>query len=152
MKKTTNYQLNQWEKSDRIQMEDFNSDNMKVEQVLAAQAEALNAAVRELSKSPFVIGVLSNYTGKTDVTVDLGQQPRMVMVGSRLGWTNVITTTSTSTRCGHAVALPGYPCYKCSISSDAPSGTISLKVTNTGFTVYSGLSSELAPYYYLAIL
>lgn len=39
MKKTTTYQLNQWEKSDRIQMEDFNSDNMKVEQALAAQAE-----------------------------------------------------------------------------------------------------------------
>lgn len=40
MKKTTNYQLNQWEKDDRIQMEDFNADNLKTEQALVDQAEA----------------------------------------------------------------------------------------------------------------
>ena len=31
MTKTTNYQLNQWEKTDRILMEDFNADNTKIE-------------------------------------------------------------------------------------------------------------------------
>ena len=35
MKKTTNYQLNQWEKSDRILMDDFNSDNAKLEAALS---------------------------------------------------------------------------------------------------------------------
>ena len=47
MKKTGNYQLNLWEKSDRIQMEDFNADNMKTEQALeslAAEVAALKAA------------------------------------------------------------------------------------------------------------
>ena len=34
MKKTTNYQLNQWEKSDRIMMEDFNADNAKIDAAL----------------------------------------------------------------------------------------------------------------------
>ena len=34
MKKTTNYQLNQWEKSDRIMMEDFNADNRNIEAAL----------------------------------------------------------------------------------------------------------------------
>lgn len=29
MKQTQNYQLNQWEMTDRIQMEDFNGDNEK---------------------------------------------------------------------------------------------------------------------------
>ena len=37
MKKTTNYQLNQWEKSDRIMMDDFNSDNEKIDTALAAR-------------------------------------------------------------------------------------------------------------------
>ena len=34
MTKTANYQLNQWEKSDRIQMEDFNADNTKIDAAL----------------------------------------------------------------------------------------------------------------------
>ena len=38
MKKTTNYQLNQWEKTDRIMMDDFNADNAKIEAALAARS------------------------------------------------------------------------------------------------------------------
>ena len=34
MNKTPNYQLNQWDKSDRIRMEDFNADNAKLEAAL----------------------------------------------------------------------------------------------------------------------
>ena len=41
MQKTTNYQLNQWDKTDRIQMENFNEDNAKVDQVLAEHTAAL---------------------------------------------------------------------------------------------------------------
>jgi hypothetical protein len=40
MNKTPNYQLNQWNKSDRIQMEDFNADNAKIEAALQAASEA----------------------------------------------------------------------------------------------------------------
>ena len=49
MQQTGNYQLNQWEKADRIQMEDFNGDNSKVDAALKGQAEALAAetAARE---------------------------------------------------------------------------------------------------------
>lgn len=36
MLQTTNYQLNQWEKSDRILMDDFNRDNEKLDSALAA--------------------------------------------------------------------------------------------------------------------
>ena len=36
MKQTSNYQLNQWEKTDRILMEDFNGDNAKVDAALKA--------------------------------------------------------------------------------------------------------------------
>lgn len=36
MLQTTNYQLNQWEKPDRILMDDFNRDNEKIDAALAA--------------------------------------------------------------------------------------------------------------------
>ena len=35
MKKTTNYQLNQWAKTDRIMMDDFNADNAIIDAALA---------------------------------------------------------------------------------------------------------------------
>ena len=37
MTKTTNYQLNQWAKSDRVMMDDFNADNAKIDAALAAR-------------------------------------------------------------------------------------------------------------------
>ena len=39
MTKTTNYQLNQWAKSDRIMMDDFNADNAKIDAALAGAAK-----------------------------------------------------------------------------------------------------------------
>ena len=52
MKQTQNYHLNQWDKTDRIQMEDFNSDNEKTDAALktlagqlAANREETNAAL-----------------------------------------------------------------------------------------------------------
>ena len=45
MKQTENYGLNQWELADRIQMEDFNGDNEKVDAALAGLREEI-AAVR----------------------------------------------------------------------------------------------------------
>lgn len=41
MGQTANYQLNQWVKTDRIQMEDFNSDNAKIDAALKANADAV---------------------------------------------------------------------------------------------------------------
>ena len=37
MKKTAQFGLNQWEMSDRIQMDDFNADNAAIEAALAAR-------------------------------------------------------------------------------------------------------------------
>lgn len=41
MTKTTNYQLNQWAKSDRLMMDDFNADNQKIDAALKANADAM---------------------------------------------------------------------------------------------------------------
>ena len=76
---TPNYQLSQWERSDKIQMEDFNADNAKIDAVLgtlaaqvstkaeqsALQAEvnARAAAITSLSQSRNCRAVLITYTG-----------------------------------------------------------------------------------------
>lgn len=41
LQQTSNYQLSQWDAEDRIQREDFNSDNAKVDAALKAQAETV---------------------------------------------------------------------------------------------------------------
>lgn len=43
MNQTEHYQLNRWEKSDRIMMDDFNADNAKIDAALAAHSAALAA-------------------------------------------------------------------------------------------------------------
>lgn len=43
MNHTQNYQLSQWEMSDRIRMEDFNADNAKLDAALKAHEDAIAA-------------------------------------------------------------------------------------------------------------
>ena len=68
MTKTTNYQLNQWAKSDRLIMNDFNSDNQKIDAALGALQI-----------------VTGTYTGSGNdancrVDVALGFRPKAVLV------------------------------------------------------------------------
>lgn len=50
MRETSNYKLNQWDKTDRIEMEDFNEDNRKIDAALAAEKQAReNADAAQLS-------------------------------------------------------------------------------------------------------
>ena len=41
MNKTANFQLTQWEKTDRIMMEDFNRDNAAIDTALKGNADAV---------------------------------------------------------------------------------------------------------------
>lgn len=43
MNQTANYQLSQWEPTDRILMSDFNADNAKIDAALKANADAITA-------------------------------------------------------------------------------------------------------------
>ena len=61
--KTANYQLSQWIQSDRIQMDDFNSDNAKIDTALKALADkdtAMEAAIAKCGNCKIVYGT---YTG-----------------------------------------------------------------------------------------
>lgn len=50
MRETSNYKLSQWDKTDRIKMEDFNEDNQKIDAALAAEKQAReNADAAQLS-------------------------------------------------------------------------------------------------------
>ena len=77
MTKTTNYQLSQWAKSDRLMMDDFNADNLKVDSALAALGEAIAAAPK------IAVG---SYTGSGSCgassprTLTFAFQPKLVIV------------------------------------------------------------------------
>ena len=60
MKQTQNYQLNQWELTDRIQMEDFNGDNSKVDAALAGLAATMAEHGAALSQHAGAIAKFGN--------------------------------------------------------------------------------------------
>ena len=139
MNQTSNFGLNQWSSTDRIRMEDFNADNAKIDAALAGAASPSHA-----------VGLLSDYDGSVDVTVDLGRQPKMVIVGNRNGFTNIIIGESNYEFAGHAVAMPSMPGLKTDFT-DTGSGQTILQVTETGFTLKAGFAPSMKPYYYLAL-
>ena len=63
MNKTANFQLTQWEKTDRIMMEDFNRDNAAIDAALKANADKAAALQTALAGAGNCeIGLIS-YTG-----------------------------------------------------------------------------------------
>ena len=90
MKQTENYQLSQWEKADRIQMEDFNGDNSKVDAALAGLAATMAEHGAALSQHAGAIAKLGNcavevtgYTGSGSVSRSVTfSKPVMAMLVS----------------------------------------------------------------------
>ena len=76
MTKTTNYQLPKWEKTDRIQMQDFNDMTAALDAALAA-------------KSRVITGTYTG-TGKDNREIALGTRPKAVLVCTEYGvmWTS----------------------------------------------------------------
>lgn len=60
MKQTPQYQLYQWEKMDRILMEDFNRDNAKVDAALAEVRASAAASAATLAQHTAAIAKLGN--------------------------------------------------------------------------------------------
>ena len=92
MTKTTNYQLNQWAKSDRVLMDDFNADNQKID---AALGEKIGA----------VFGIYTG-DGTATQTVSLGFTPKLLYTCSQGG---IAGYNSGSTYCYGGLAAPGHP-------------------------------------------
>ena len=70
---TTNYQLNQWAKSDRIMMTDFNADNQKLDAALKAGADAVAAeTAARIADDPYpTICEVVTAQAKAQVSMDL---------------------------------------------------------------------------------
>ena len=89
MEQTTNYGLNQWNGEDRILREDFNADNAKLEQALAAQAEAqsgMQAALAGCGNCKVVYGTYTGsgkYGSSNKNTLTFDHKPIMVFVQPR---------------------------------------------------------------------
>ena len=63
MNKTANFQLTQWEKTDRIMMEDFNRDNEKIDTALKSSADKVAALQTALASCGNCRITISNYKG-----------------------------------------------------------------------------------------
>ena len=142
MNRTENYALTQWEATDRIMMEDFNADNAKIDAALKAEQETRTAAVTELTAQLAQKALASDlqglivtgtYTGtatgsnmKVTQTIDLGFQPRFLMVrNASYKGDSAIGDNWTPHELGFAV--PGFGTW-------AHTSTEVLKITESGFT------------------
>lgn len=63
MNKTANFQLTQWEKTDRIMMEDFNRDNAAIDAALKSSADGVAALQTALASCGNCKIVYGTYTG-----------------------------------------------------------------------------------------
>ena len=86
MTKTTNYQLNQWAKSDRVMMDDFNADNTKIDAALKANADTAAAASAAVALCGNCKIETSTYTGTgtcgsaNPVTLTFPKKPTAIAV------------------------------------------------------------------------
>ena len=142
MKQTTNYQLPQWEESDRIMMRDFNDMTAKIDGAIAALP---------------MLQVFT-YTGDGQETreIDLGLKPRAVLVFIKGSRTYSFSSTSTSYTGG--LALDGSPAE----TNEHNGATYHIvEITENGFRVmrkdadarvYVSSNIDGSVYHYIAIV
>ena len=91
MNKTPNYQLNQWAKSDRVLMDDFNADNLKIDSALNALAATVSGHTATLGQKGNCKIAYSNYTGTGSFgaasprTLTLPFTPLLVIIQNEAG-------------------------------------------------------------------
>ena len=128
MKKTTNYQLPKWEKTDRVQMKDFNDMTATLDAALKANADAM----------PRILHGSYTGDGETSQFIPLAAQPQVLIVtsGGRTSQGNIM--------------------YGGVVFPTVPSESVTL--SETGFTARGGNANSMAranllntSYQYLAI-
>lgn len=122
MEQTTTYQLSQWAAEDRILRENFNADNLKTEQVLAAVAEQA-ALVSQCGNCEIYYGTYVG-TGSGATTLTFDKKPLFVTIMGDNIW---------------LVAVQGAPT---AIAKNAGTGTGKNDVTWSGNSVSIASSSE----------
>lgn len=101
MNKTANFQLTQWEKTDRIMMEDFNRDNAAIDTALKSNADKAAALQTTLAGAGNCEIVYGSYTGNGQYgsgqpnTLNFAHKPVFVCVQQK---TNPDTSTEYALR------------------------------------------------------
>lgn len=122
MNKTANFQLTQWEKTDRIMMEDFNRDNAAIDAALKSSADgvaALQTALASCGNCKIVYGTYTG-TGKygrenpNKLTFD--GKPVLVIVQAQSNTTNYDFHLRMIRGCGWAVGDRGNYSYTNSVA------------------------------------
>ena len=84
MNQTQNYQLSQWESTDRILMSDFNSDNAKLDEALKEHDDALNTKGNCQIWTTSYIGT-GEYGADTPNSLTFPWNPDVVLIVSTTG-------------------------------------------------------------------
>lgn len=104
MERTANYDLSKWEKTDRIEMEDFNEDNRKIDAALAGLSETVTEHTAALATLGNCRVWTTSYTGvgkygsSNAVSCTFPEMPLLFFVfggnGAGIFWSNCTTGLS----------------------------------------------------------
>ena len=128
---TTNYQLCQWEATDKVLRTDFNQDNQKIDAALAAHDGEL-AALADCM-------VFGEYTGDgtADRAINLGFKPRVLILSGSWGYADYT----------FAILTLFFGPYVHTLRHDtASAGSTHATLTETGFQLPSGSYHNMAGY------
>jgi len=114
MKKTTNYQLNQWEMTDRIQMADFNHDNEKIDAALhglagqvaeKADTSTVNSLTAQVGKKAELTALAAEETARK--SADTVLQSGIAELAPRAGAQFLKAVTAAETGSSFDIPLDG---------------------------------------------
>ena len=159
MNRTNNYNLCQWEETDRVQRTDFNEDNAKIDAAVkavdrrvdgleASKADKTALAAVEAKISRIVTGTYAGTGGSSGVRrISLPGRPKLVLI--RTDYPN-------TSHHDEAIAITDICLCRChtyhSLSVDPPTSGYALE--NNGFTVPADCDQnyENSTQHYLAII
>ena len=159
MNQTTNYGLNQWGASDRVQREDFNADNAAVDAALKANADAAAAALAAAQSAASSGAKLETgsyvgsgtYGSANPRTLTFSFQPKLVIIAPDTGGTDLAPAQLAAFFQGQRYAQP----Y---LALDSPRADYIAVLTWSGNSVswycssfYGALNYSGKTYYYAAI-
>ena len=148
---TTNYDLNQWEGTDKVLRTEFNADNAKIDAALKANADAIaaEAAAREAGETKFIVGHYIGTGASGSIHYTVGAKPKFLFLA-------VMSDKSGAHYCGLLAAENFYLPFYSSTGMTGQTGMITF--TDDGFTINhlenridSAFNRSGVTYRYLAI-
>ena len=155
---TANYQLNQWEGTDKVLREEFNQDNAKIDGALAREKETRENAVAAVAATvPKIVTGTYIGDGAASRTISLGFTPKAVFLCTQWGETSYYSLGVYY--CFGGLVLKDHPAQINYTNGSMSTATNVITIMNGGFQVacveatggnaYSNYNKEV--YHYIAI-